>query len=427
MTEPVTEITQSKKKIALHSQLVDFLAQPEAAKKLYAERFRSEYLTESERMATAILETQFDHIARYGIPATQQQLELEHGGVTFEQPSCDLDWLIDKFQKRYAKNEAERILMDLTEGRKLANDPIGTVRALVKELGQVRDVTRRQNIMYRSSDAPTVMDDYWKMVDEMQGMMGCSTGFPELDDHFHGLKKGELWFVVGRPKRYKSWMKQKSQAAAQMQGFTTVFFPLEMGKDEQFHRYACHVSGVSWKKFKHNRLTEKEKIRMVDTIEGLNGIAPAYFFDPPRGERSVDNLVHIAKDVGADVVYIDQLKFIEPPRATDSRHYAIELICEELKDAARNFPIMVSCQFNREAESMKQMADLSKIGLSDAIGQTGDVLLGLFQNPEMRNSNLLQYGVLDARAYERGQWDLSVELTQNSNFRVVDTYEEMTE
>lgn len=425
MTETVTEIATSRRKIALHSQLVDFLAQPEAAKKLYAERFRPEYLTDAESIARAILDTQFDHIARYGVPATRQQLELEHGGVTFEEPSCDLDWLIDKFQKRYAKNQAEQILLD--HSGKLAKDPINTVKKLVKELGQVRDVTRRQNIMYRGSDASTVMEDYWKMVDEMQGMMGCSTGFRELDEHFHGLKKNELWVTVGRPKRYKSWMTTKSMAAAQAQGFTVVHFPLEMGKDEQFHRYACHVAGVSWKKFKHNRLSVKERMAMIDRVDELAEIAPAYFFDPPRHERSVDNLVNIAKDVGADVVYIDQLKFVEPPKETDSRHYAIELVMEELKDAARNFPIMLLCQFNREADGMKEMADLSKIGLSDSIGQTADVILGLYQNPDMRMNGMIQYGVLDARAYEWGLWDLSVELTQNSNFRVVDTYEEMTD
>lgn len=416
----MTELEKKNKKVSLHSQLIDFLAVPEHAKKIYAERFRSEYLTENESMAAQVLEIQFDHIERYGVPATKQELQIEFPRIEFEEPDSDLDWLIDKFQKRYAKNQFEKIMLDKSVGVEMSKDPIGTVRKLAKELATIRDVTRRQNIMFRSDDAGDIMDAHWKMLDEMGGKNGCSSGFREIDKHFSGWKKNQLIFYIGRPKRYKSWMQNKCQVGAQKEGFTTVFFPLEMGKDEQFHRYACMVSGVSWLKFMHNELSMKDRVLMADKVHEMSEIAPAYFFEPPRGERNVANLMNIAKDVGADMVLIDQLKFIEPPRQMEARHQAIELICEELKDACRHFPVVVSAQFNREAESMKEMGDLSKIGLSDSIGQTADVLMGLYQNRDMKDARILEFGVIDARAFDAQSWMLSVELSTNSNFRVVD-------
>jgi hypothetical protein len=67
---------------------------------------------------------------------------------------------------------------------------------------------------------------------------------------------------------------------------------------------------------------------------------------------------------------------------------------------------------------MVEMADLSKIGLSDSIGQTADVILGLHQTEDMRKSNVLQLGIIESRSYRSAKWELVVELTQNSNFRV---------
>jgi len=418
VSETVTEIATAKRRIALHSQLVDFLADGDSAKKLFNERFRPEYLTEQEANASAVLNYAFDHLTRYGVPATKAELEHEFAGLTFEEPSCELDWLIDRFRTRYAKSQAEEIL--LNAGPKIRQDPLEGVRQLVRELGNVRDHTRRQNIMFRSDDAGIIMEDHWKALDAMGGRTGCSSGYYEIDQHFGGWKPNQLIFIVGRPKSTKSWQQVKSMVGAQKGGWTPVFFPLEMGKTEMFHRYACMVAGVSYSKFTHNNLSVKERVLMADKVDELSQIAPGYFLDPPRGERTIDNMVAMAKDVDADIIFIDQLKFIEPPRATDSRYYAIEMICEELKDGARHFPIVVSCQFNREAASLGEMADLSKIGLSDAIGQTGDVLLGLYQGKEMRQANVLEFGILDARAYEWASWELSVDLSINSNFRVVD-------
>ncbi len=406
--------------MSISSQLIDFLSQPEAVKKLAAERFRPEFLTDKEDTARRLLEFQLDHLERYGVPASLETLGIEFGNIEFETPQADLEWLIDKFRKRFASNQAKEILTSTELGQLFNDDPIAAVQKVVKDLGQIRDQTRRQNILIRSDDSSHVLEHYWATLDAMGGKNGVATGYHEMNEHFGGWKPEQLIFYIARPKRYKSWQQVKGQVAAQKDGWTPLYFPLEMGKTEIFYRYACMVSGVSYTKFVKNQLTVKERVFMMDAVDKLSETAPAYFIDPPRGERSVSNMVHIAKDVGADILFIDQLKFIEPPKATDSRHYAVELICEELKDAARNFPIVVSCQFNREAENMQEMADLSKIGLSDAIGQTGDVLMGLYANKEMRGANIVQFGVLDARAHEAKTWELSVDLGINSNFRVVD-------
>jgi replicative DNA helicase len=416
----VTDMT-TKRKIALHRQLVDFLAVPETAQKIYNERFHSDFLTEEESTASQILEYQMDHITRYGEPATPEVLNHRFPHVGFEEPVCELEWLLDQFRTRYSRNQAEGIIKAAASS--LNSNPMEVIADAHRQLGKLRDRTRPQAIMYGTTDYKHVLDGYKLQLEMMGSNTGIPFGFDEIDEHLGGLKKGELVYVIGRPKRYKSWMLMKSAVAAQKRGYNAVFFTLEMSKDEMFHRYACMATGIGWKRFKRGEMSAHEWSIMESKLEELaEGPGKMHVVQPPRGDRSVDNLKAIAKDLDADVVYIDQLKFIESvtKNGEEARHQRIEYINEDLKDLTNHFPIMIAAQFNREAENMKEMADLSKIGLSDSIGQTADVLFGLYQNKDMRQSGILEFGIIEARAYDGGSWELSVELSMNSNFRVVD-------
>lgn len=402
--------------LSLENELLDHLAVPESAQRLFDLRFKPEYLTEEEAFCRSVLEFQFSHIHKYGAPSSKEVLESRFTDVSFIQPSSEVEWLFDEFRERYARAETETALINLAK-RIYKEPPAAVIDGISSELYRIRESIRDKKSEVSSSDFNRILHEYWESEDTTTGV---TYGFSHVDNVLKGLKKGELVYVIGRPKRYKSWMLMKSMVEAQKQGAKAVFFTLEMDIPEMFQRYACMASGVSWSAFKNRSLMPSDMDLMVRNLERANESADVQIIKPPRGERTVHALKMIAKEHGADIIYIDQLKFIESAIRVkaDMRYREIEYINEDLKDACSDFPIYVAAQFNREAAKLSEMADLSKIGLSDSIGQTADVVLGLHQTDDMRNSRVLQLGVIEARSYNTARWELIVELSQNSNFRI---------
>lgn len=402
--------------LSLENELLDHLAVPESAQKLYDLRFKPDFLTDEEAFARSVLEFQFSHIQNYGTPATKEILESRFADIQFISPASEVTWLVDEFRDRFARSETETALTNLAK-RIYKESPSAVIDEISNELNRIRESVRERKTEISSAEFASVLHDYW---DKEESGEGITYGFPQVDSVLKGLKKGELVYVIGRPKRYKSWMLMKSMVEAQKVGAKCVFFSLEMDIEEMFQRYACMASGISWSGFRNRELMPMDMDLMVKNLERINESSDIKIIKPPRGERTVHSLKMIAKEHGADIIYIDQLKFLESTVKVkaDLRFREVEYINEDLKDACSDFPIYIAAQFNREAAKMSEMADLSKIGLSDSIGQTADVVLGLHQTDDMRASRILQFGVIEARSYRAAKWEMIVELTQNSNFRV---------
>lgn len=406
-------------RFALDDELINHLGLPENAMILYGERFDADYLEEDESTAAAVLKETFDHIHQYDKAPKLEELQYRFKKVDFEVPRSDPRWLINQFKKRWVKNLAAEVVEDLADGIMLA-DPRPAIETATKDLMAIRERIRPQNTILTNTDYEWVLNSHFQRIEDQGGANGVPFGFPKIDQALLGLKKGMLVFVIARPKRYKTWMLIKSAVEAQKAGYKGVFYTLEMPLQEMYTRYACMVTEVGFSDFMRGTLTQKELDSVYDKMESTrDGYEPLKFLRPPAGERRVTDLRILAKEHGADCIYLDQLKFIESDLkvAADKRFAIIERICEELKEAAEEFPWYVACQFNREAANLTEMADLSKIGLSDAIGQTGDILLGLYQSKEMKQSNELQFGVIDARQFEPAVWTIQVELSMWSNFR----------
>jgi replicative DNA helicase len=407
---------QATKLLSLENELLDHLALAESAQRLFDLRFNPDYLTEEEAFSRSVLEYQFSHIQKYGTPATKEILESRFIDISFIQPSSEVEWLIDQFRDRYARSQTETALTELAK-RIYKDSPSDVLDDISNELYRIRESVRDRKTEMSSTEFDSVLRDYWEHQDVGDGI---TYGFPEVDNVLKGLKRGELVYVIGRPKRYKSWMLMKSMVEAQKQGRRAVFFTLEMEMAEMFQRYACMASGISWSGFRNKELMPSDMDLMTRNLERINESSEIKIIKPPRGERTVHALKMIAKEHGAEIIYIDQLKFLESTVKVkaDLRFREIEYINEDLKDACSEFPIYIAAQFNREAAKLSDMADLSKIGLSDSIGQTADVVLGLHQSEDMRKSRVLEFGVIEARSYRAEKWEMIVELSQNSNFRI---------
>lgn len=403
--------------IIIEDQILDHLAIPESAMRLWKERINPELLGKTDEGVKQALEFVMGYIAKHGEAPPASVISAEVGYDEFHTPEVPVDYVIEKLRERFLRQEAKVL------GKKIARqaDPVEAVKLGFSEYARLREITYDRSAETSSKELALSIQGYHAARDLGPGV---SFGFPEIDMVLNGMKKNQLYFACGRLKHFKSWMALKSSVESLLAGKSTMFFPLEMSPDEMRDRMLCMLAGVSYPRWEAKTLGEKELKLLAEADEWARAQeAQIHFHRPDFDDRTVPSLVQIAKEHEDIVaVYIDQFYNIQPThfRNSEQDHVKWTYIVQQLKDAAQHWPLFVTCQLNRQAANMDEMADSSKIGLTDSIPQIADMCLGLWRNQDMTANGVIQYGVMDARAHEQGtRWLIKVDLTMNSNFRVL--------
>ncbi len=408
MSEVAEEVEVSG--IVIEDQLLDHLATPEGAMSIWRERLEPAIVGDDEDVRKVLIWTT-NYIDEHREAPTKELLKYEFG-LDFLEPVAPLDYVLDKFRERYRRKQAQRAISKVA---KIVNsDPEEAVALAFSEFARIRAETVSRETMRDSQDIGSRVDAYNERV--LTGnTAGVTFGWPQIDEILGGLRLGCLYFVLARPKRYKSWFVLKSAHEAWKGGEDVDFNTLELPITEMQDRWLCMLAGVSYGAFMHHRLTHQD-LQHLDwarnyAAEQNNKIR---FLQPPRGERTVGHLLQTATETDRPpaVIYIDQLSFLESTRKTaiDQRWREVEFICEDLAEAKNQFPIYVAAQFNREAASLNEMADLAQIGLSDAIGQKADMVLGLYASKDMIANKVIEFGTVAARSFEHARFEMKTGL-----------------
>lgn len=401
--------------IVLEDQILDHLATYEGAMTLFKERIGPEFVNETDKGIQDALEFQMNYIEQYREPAPISVLSDKTGYEDFRDPVMPVDFLIQELRDRHARNELRKIIKKIA---RLADVPDEAIRYGFTELGRVIEQTTGRKNDLDTYNAHEVLERYHHRSEI--GFRGPTIGFTEIDRSLGGLSG--LVFVAGRLKTYKTWMLIRSAVEALQEQRNVDFFTLEMTPREIQDRALCMLAGISWSKFKFGALMPADEKLLREASDWLREQEHLLrFLQPPPGQRTVPIMHQLALESGAEVVYIDQLDKINPPTRTEAGWRDIAMICAELKVASEDFPIYCACQFNRQAEGLSKMADPSKTGLSDAIPQMADMMMGLYSNDSMKRNGILHYGSIASREYENETFELKVELSVNSNFRVIGT------
>ena len=411
MTEIETEgeVVEEYAGLVLEDQLLDHLATPKGCRAVWKARLSPELIGDEDDGVKAALEFVISYMDEYREPPSRAVLEEETGYDEFEKPIAPIKYVIGKLKERYQRQQMKRVITTL--GRNVGN-PEEALRIGLSEFNRIRQETLERGNTMDSSDIGEIIDAYKQRL--LTGAIdGVTFGYPELDAHLGGLKDDELTFIIARPKRYKSWQLLFSAFKAVTNESRNVYFAtLEMPPEEMMGRYTSMFAGVSWWNWTHNAISRNEIDLMEDARHKVFNMDSRVFFRrPPRGERTVAQIVEDAKDLGAECLYIDQLSFLESTRRANTRWEEVAYICEDLKEATQHFPVYIAAQFNREAANLTEMADLSKIGLSDAIGQTADTILGIYANKDMHAQNLIHLGIIEARSFQPEVWEIQVDMT----------------
>lgn len=373
-----------------------------------------------------------DVVMKYEFPALELPEEVDEA----------TEWIVSALQQRHITNRVQAAMFDAAKDLNI--DPEATTSALWQTLYDISESVVPRTSRSDMSNVEERDRRYLARADAIVGGVpyglqrgnGTPDSVPTLDDQTHGQLPGELAVVAAFTKVGKSFMLCKSIAEAHMAGLRPVMFTLEMSIKEMEDRIDAFYSGVSYAQLTEGSMMPSDLDRLREARAQLAEIGPLHIERPHRGERTVKHMVNRARQLGSDYLLIDQLSFIDaaPNRSYGNDNSGMRMkhgdITFELKDeiareSAGALPCMLAVQLNRDAmRGGDGRGALHNLANSSFIEQTADIVLGLWRNDDMRNSNLMGMDILGSRRCDKMSWLLNWRLHDRTQVSIQREYED---
>jgi len=365
-------------------------------------------------------------------PPTREVMLAEYPQVPLDEVVEEsTDWLVGWLQKRYAGAEVQQLLRSAAMTSK--DDPQGTLDRMWHD---AYDAVQANAPRYARVDItetiPARRERYARDLED-QARAGVAVGLTELDDHTRGILPGELCAAAAYTKTGKSWLLAHAFVTALRSGLRPIFFTLEMGIPEMEDRIDALWSGVSYQRLSQRELTFEESARLRSSQDEMAALGGHGFIERPgRGERTVKHMVSRSRQVGAQLLIVDQLSFIDAERAYtgDSalrmKHGDVifELKDEISRESVGKLPCLLAVQLNRQAAAQGGggRGELYNFANSSMVEQTVDLALGLWRNQEMRANNAMGLDIMGSRRCDTRSWTLAWHLTDRTEIGVREEY-----
>ena len=214
---------------------------------------------------------------------------------------------------------------------------------------------------------------------------GIPTGFQQLDELTNGLMGGQMIVLAARPAMGKSTLALDfARSAAIKHNMPTIFFSLEMGRNEIAMRLMSAEGAVPLQNMRKGTLDSRDWTTIASTRGRIND-APLYIDDSPNM-----TLVEIRakcrrlkQRVGLKMVIIDYLQLMSSGKKVESRQQEVSEFSRALKLLAKELkvPVIALSQLNRGSEQRQdkrpQVSDLRESG---SIEQDADMVMLLHRD-----------------------------------------------
>lgn len=276
----------------------------------------------------------------------------------------------------------------LSESENLRPEESAVYDSIDKMQGKLSDIVSRgrsDDVGYANPEALSTADRLVQPV-ETKGQ-GVMSGFADLDDVLRGFRAGQLILLAARSRVGKTSMACDLIRQVAAQGYTVVFFSLEMTRGEIWERMICGSAGVSLHALKSRQATDQEAGRIRDAakeIAGANIIVKDSPDVTPLSMRGFCRKVQHKQGLG--LVVVDYLQCIKSGKDKHNRYEAVSEVSRQLKVMARalNCPVIALAQLNRTAED--EAPRLNHLRESGSLEQDADVVL-LLNRPHLFRDN----------------------------------------
>jgi len=260
------------------------------------------------------------------------------------------------------------------------NNPEAIGEEIVSAISKLKSANK-DNVTHLSSGVFDVLDKIRNQAENE--ITGFRTNFVELDEILGGLQKTDLIILAARPSMGKTASAFQIAYNVAKQGIKTLFFSLEMSKEQLLMRILCSEARVDSINLKNNNLSASDWERIANVIPDLQN---ANFFVDDTPAITLNHVRNkLMKAVEAEEPYefivIDYLQLMTSS-VGGSRQEQISQLSRDLKSLAKEFGIseLVLSQMSRAVESRNPpipvMSDLRESG---SIEQDADVVGFLYR------------------------------------------------
>ncbi len=284
---------------------------------------------------------------------------------------------------------------DPREARKL----LGELMSTTSSMDGNDDVTYRE--VYGLDAQATRLAKYERVKTMGSTIDGIPTPWERLSNTTMGWHEEELILVVGRSGTGKSWYLLLCAKEAWLSGKKVMFVTFEMAEDIIGRRLDALIAELPYSDFKRGELGApleakyKKKMAELESKGGFIVVSGGWASTVPDIER-------IIKQEKPDMVFIDGVYLMDDGMKTPEPWKKVQNVADQLKQLNQRvgIPIMGSAQFNRNVNLKKMTGGLESIGGADRLGQNADIVIGLFNNDELRAKKQLVARLLKVREDE---------------------------
>lgn len=241
------------------------------------------------------------------------------------------------------------------------------------------------------SDASQRYDEYMDRR-EHQDEWFFNTGFLELDNLIHGIKRVEELFVIfARTNQGKSWVLEKICTNVWQLGFNVGYISPEMGASSIGYRFDTLYSNFDNRALMWgNDLPSQDDYK--NYIDSLSSRENKFIVATPKdfGRRiTVTKLKNWIKQYKLDLIAVDGITYLSDERANrgDNKTTSLTNISEDLMSLSMEMeiPVLVVVQANRGGiveSDTDDLPDLESIRDSDGIAHNASVVISLRQTKD---------------------------------------------
>jgi len=305
--------------------------------------------------------------------ATTSASIVSHANVVFE-----------KAMLRRLINAAHNILADAYTPTRDADEIIEDAERAVLEVAEEKI---KEGIIPISSivrDSIKHLEDIAKTGNPVSGV---PSGFADLDRMTNGFQKGDLIILAARPAMGKTALALNiaAHASSKYEAHKNVlFFSLEMPRTQLGLRLICSTAEINLSAMRNAQLIEANFDRLTKSAGELY---ESRLFIDDTGALSLMDIRSKARRMkaehGLDMVFIDYIQLMEPPKASQNREQEISKISRNLKLLAKEMeiPVIALAQLNRSPEARTDKRPLmSDLRESGALEQDADMIIFIYRD-----------------------------------------------
>jgi replicative DNA helicase len=227
----------------------------------------------------------------------------------------------------------------------------------------------------------TVFDNIQNTYEDEDGILGVSTGYPDLDAMTSGYQPGDLIIIAARPSMGKTTLVMNMATHAAIDKKVPVaIFSCEMPSEQIAMRMLCAEARLDSKRLRTANLQDHE-YRDLNQAFGRLGEAPIFIDDTP-GISPLElraKCRRLESETKLGLIIIDYLQLMRGgKKRTESRYHEVSDIVREIKAFAKEskIPVIALSQLSRDIEKRQdkrpQLSDLRETG---EIEQTADLIM----------------------------------------------------